>query len=87
MFEVNLELANKMMTAERSKYTLFILLGDVGGFNGAIMILPAYLMSFYSEKMDNQAVAGQTPIRRPTNKRGKGQQPAFKLSDSVLKGE
>ena len=40
MFEVNLELANKMMTAERSKYTFFVLLGDVGGFNGAIMIFP-----------------------------------------------
>ncbi len=40
-----------MTTAERSKYTVFVLLGDVGGFNGAIMILPAYLMSFYSEKM------------------------------------
>ena len=65
MFELNLELADKMLTAERSKYTFFVLLGDVGGFNAAIMILPAYLMSFYSEKMYQQAVAGQTPIRKP----------------------
>ena len=87
MFELNLELANKMMTAERSKYTLFVLLGDIGGFNGAIMILPAYLMSFYSEKMYQQAVAGQTPVRSRRKRRRNGQSAPFKLSNSVMNGE
>ena len=45
------ELGQTQFTAERSKYTLFILLGDLGGFNGAIMILPAFLMSIYTDSM------------------------------------
>ena len=34
-------------------YTVFSLLGDIGGFNGAIIILPAYFMAIYSERMYN----------------------------------
>ena len=42
--------ANKYIY-ERSVYTFFALLGDVGGFNGAIIILPTFVMAIYSERM------------------------------------
>ena len=71
MLGITFKLANKMLVAERTKYTFFTLLKDVGGFNGAIMIFPAFLMSFYSAKMYQQAVAGQTPIRRPQRRNKK----------------
>ena len=38
----------EIMLQERSAYTLFTLLGDFGGFQGAIIIFPSFLMSFYS---------------------------------------
>ena len=49
---------------ERQTYTFFTLLGDLGGFNGAIIIFPSYLMSFYSERMFRSALAGEVPIRK-----------------------
>ena len=51
ILEMNITLSDQMMTAERSQYSFFTLLGDVGGFNGAIIIFPAYIMSFYSSRM------------------------------------
>ena len=49
----------------RSKYTFFQLLGDFGGFNGAIIMLPTVLVSFYTQRMFNAAVARDTPVRKP----------------------
>ena len=49
---------------EREAYTVFTLIGDVGGFNGAIIILPAFLMSFYSERMFQSAIAKEVPVRK-----------------------
>ena len=69
MFEMRMRLSEKKMTAERSPYTFFILLGDVGGFNGAILIFPAYFMSFYSSSMYQQTVAGRTAIQKPSKSR------------------
>ena len=62
---------------------MFILLGDIGGFNGAIMILPAYLMSLYTDRMFRKSIAAETPIRKPINKN----KPQPALSESVLKGD
>ena len=42
--------ANKYIY-ERNVYTFFSLIGDIGGFNGAIVILPTFLMAIYSERM------------------------------------
>ena len=44
-FEIRLELADVKYESERQVYTFFTLIGDIGGFNGAIIILPAYLMA------------------------------------------
>ena len=48
---MRLELSTNKYVYERSVYTFFTLIGDVGGFNGAIVILPTFLMAMYSERM------------------------------------
>ena len=83
-FELYFILDNKKVESERSKYTFFILLGDLGGFNGAIMIFPAYVMSFYSSRMYQKAISGELPVRKPRPKRGKTPP---KLSGQVLEGQ
>ena len=44
-FQVRLELADIKYEKERQVYTFFTMIGDIGGFNGAITILPAFLMA------------------------------------------
>ena len=48
---VEMVLSKHKYTYERSVYTIFTLIGDIGGFNGAIVILPTLLMAMYSERM------------------------------------
>ena len=50
-FSASFHLADNKYVYERSVYTFFALIGDVGGFNGAIIILPTFIMSIYSERM------------------------------------
>ena len=39
------------------------LIGDVGGFNGAILIVPTFLMGIYSSMMYLSAVLSEIPIK------------------------
>ncbi len=50
-------LDDKMVEAERSKYSFLIMLSDIGGFNEAIMFFPAFVMSLYAERMYKKAIA------------------------------
>ena len=63
--KLDLILSNRMVITERGVYTFFTLLGDLGGFNGAITIFPAYIMSYYASRMYQKSVAADTPIRKP----------------------
>ena len=49
--QVEFLLSENKYVYERSVYTFFSMIGDVGGFNGAIVILPTFLMTIYSERM------------------------------------
>ena len=53
---------------QRKAYTLLTLLGDYGGFNGAVVFLLSFLMTTYSANMYEAAVASglkyQTKIKR-----------------------
>jgi len=84
-FEVQLLLGREIMSSERASYTFFTVLGDVGGFNGAIVILPSFLMSFYSQQMYNKSVAAETPIRRPARRNNKHKK-QYKVPEQVLGG-
>ena len=48
-----LTLGNKKKEIERQVYTLMTLMGDVGGFNSAIILIPSFIMTFYSNRMYN----------------------------------
>ena len=55
-FNIEIKMSQRANAYERSAYTLLALLGDIGGFNGAIIILPTYLMSFYTPRMYQASV-------------------------------
>ena len=62
--EIRLTLSNLKYQYERSVYTFFTLIGDVGGFNGAIVILPTFIMTIYSERMFKSAISEDIPTRK-----------------------
>ena len=73
--DVRLELSETMHYLQRVQYTFFSLLGDVGGFNGAIIIFPSYLMSWYAARKFNASIYEDMPIKKPNaKKRGKDSQ-------------
>ena len=49
------------------------LIGDFGGFNGAIMLIPTLIMSSYSKSMFESSLEQEIPIRRANE--GKSNKP------------
>ena len=45
-------------------YTVFTMIGDIGGFNGAIIILPMFLLSMYSGRMYSSSIQEEIPVRK-----------------------
>ena len=41
-----------------------ILIGDIGGFNGAIIMFPAFLLAWYSERMYQSSVYQELPVKK-----------------------
>ena len=62
--EFRLELADTLHESERQVYTVFTMIGDIGGFNGAIIILPSFLMAQYSGAMYTSAIQEEIPSRK-----------------------
>ena len=58
------QLSHNKYIYERSVYTFFSLIGDVGGFNGAIVILPTFLMAIYSERMYQGSIQSEILARK-----------------------
>ena len=54
--EIFIRLSDIKRSHERQVYTYMMLLGDFGGFNAAVLSIPALFMSFYAEKMFKAAV-------------------------------
>ena len=50
-----------------------MLLADAGGFNGAVIIIPGYLMSFYTEGMLKTSFVAKTPValRQTSSREGR----------------
>ena len=49
--DITINLSDKKWTHERQVYDLMMLVGDFGGFNAAITVIPALIMSYFSEIM------------------------------------
>ena len=60
-------LSDRKWIHERSAYTFMTLIGDVGGFNGAMVLLPTYLMSYFSFIMYKWAVTEEMPVKKGEN--------------------
>ena len=51
----------------RSTYSVLDFFGDVGGFNGAMVLLPTYLMSYFTSMMYKWAITEELPIKKKEN--------------------
>ena len=58
-----LSLSDISKSYEREVYTLMAALGDFGGFNDGVLILPALLMQFYAQNMYLRHLFGILPIK------------------------
>ena len=54
-------------TYEREVYSFMAALGDFGGFNDGVILIPAILMSIYSRKMFLQELFGQLRMKSESN--------------------
>ena len=68
-----LTLSDNSITYKRDAFTIIQLIRSIGGFNGAIIIFPAYLMSIYSGRMFQSDIQKEIPVRRQSRKGGKAQ--------------
>ena len=68
---ISLIQSDKKKTYERTTWTFFSFIGDVGGFNGAIGIFPTFIMSYYSSHMYQASVFNDVPVtsKRKSKKR------------------
>ena len=66
--EIRISISNRKNSLDRQVYSLLTLASDVGGFNGAIVIIPTYLMSFYSLRMFNASLLEEMPVRKNKKK-------------------
>ena len=63
--QIEFQLSDKHYNYERSAYTILALVGDVGGFNGALLVFQGFFMSLYSSHLFSSKLAEEIPVRRP----------------------
>ena len=54
---MKVQLADVLRTSERDSYTFMALLGDFGGFNDGISLIPAIIMTLYNQRLFRSAKA------------------------------
>ena len=90
---MKIELSDLLRSQERQVYTFMTLVGDVGGFNGAVIVFPAVLLSFFSERMFHKAIAEDMPMKHTTkeqrsrSKHTRDDSSTSKLDDASEGGE
>ena len=65
---MNFQLSDIKRTYERKAYTFMTLIGDVGGFNSAVFIFPAFLLSWYNKKMFTASLYEELPVKKKKSK-------------------
>ena len=51
---------------ERKAYTFMDFLGDFGGYNGSLLMICGFFISFYSTRMYSSSVSNQVPYTNKT---------------------
>lgn len=62
-------MSSQRFNHERSFYNFMKVIGDIGGFNGAIVMFPAFFLSFFSPKMFEGSLLMDVPVKRRGPKR------------------
>ena len=44
------------------------LIGDIGGFNSAVLIFPTFLLSWYNKKMFSASLYEELPVKKKKSK-------------------
>ena len=70
--DIKISLSDKKHLYERNSYTIMNLLADLGGFQGAIIMIPYPLMSLYSSHMLRRSLTNQTPAIRKNKDKKRG---------------
>ena len=65
---LQIKLSNKIHTYERQIYTIFTVVSDIGGFYGAIVIIPTFFVQFYSSRLFSASLQKELPVRRTKRK-------------------
>lgn len=68
-FSLYLTISDTRYESERQVYTIFTMIGDIGGFNGAITILPAFFLAKYNSAMYIASISRDVKIRSKRKKR------------------
>ena len=71
---------------ERKAYTFMDLLGEFGGYNGSLLMICSFFVSFYSAKMYSSSVANQLPYRNKKFKKA-NKEKLTALKEKVLADE
>ena len=50
-FQITMMLHHLERVYERQSYTFMMMVGDIGGFNSAVIVVPTLFMSYYSSLM------------------------------------
>ena len=66
--ELNFLLSDIKRTYERKAYTFMTLISDIGGFNGAVFLFPAFLLSWYNKKMLTASLYEELPLKKKKSK-------------------
>ena len=64
---MTIDLSDIEITYEREVYAVIVALSDFGGFNDGVVLLPAVLISIYSQKMYLKSLFTRLPIKRSSN--------------------
>ena len=59
------------------------LIGDFGGFNGAIMLIPTLIMSSYSKSMFESSLEQEIPIRRADERKNNKPNQGLKQDENI----
>ena len=62
--KLELVLSDTRHVAERSEFTLMMLLGELGGLYSVIVGIPSFFISYFVELQFMSAIAAQMPVKR-----------------------
>ena len=63
-FFVDFRLADVKVYLERQVYSFFTFIGDAGGFNGAIFMVPTLFIGFYRVRMYEASIYSELPVKK-----------------------